>query len=48
MTGRRRQMLSWLVFTLPLAALWAVVYAAFEWLFIVTRPSALDTVVLVA
>ena len=32
---------AWLVATLPLAGLTAMVYAAFEWLFLVTKPSSL-------
>ncbi|HUR35252.1 MAG TPA: sulfatase-like hydrolase/transferase [Vicinamibacterales bacterium] len=40
-TERRRTQASWFALTLPLAPLCAVVYAACEWLFIVTKPSAL-------
>lgn len=37
----RRDQLRWLALTLPIAALAALTYATSEWLFIVTRPSAL-------
>lgn len=37
----RRDCLRWLALTLPLAAVCGLAYAASEWLFIVTRPSAL-------
>lgn len=37
----RRDRLRWFALTLPLAALCALAYTASEWLFIVTRPSAL-------
>src|SRR4051794_15312963 len=38
---RWRDQGAWLVATLPLAGLTALVYAAFEWLFLVTKPSSL-------
>ena len=43
MTAGWRARVSWFVLTLPLAATCALLYMASEWLFIVTRPSALGS-----